>query len=165
MDKKDIDLIIETAVGICLKKYKLESNEYELEKGKDAKTVFTFIANLALKKYTYDPYSRLNEELFIKQNTINSIDRYMLGKANENKQIYRIIEDDLMKTLNITCRIRKEKFANIEDIEDYKILAILKTLETYDESINKSINLYANDWFMAFVNKEVTEDSKTLVLK
>ena len=154
----EVKRIMDNAIGISLKKYNLSDQK--------SLNIFTDIAYRTLKKYKYDPASRLNEELFIKQNIINEIDRYMVDKALNDTNIYKIIEKDLMKTLDITCRIRKEKFQNVEDLDYYKEYAILKAIETYNsDNISKSLNLYANDWFMAFINKQVNEDSKTLVLK
>ena len=154
MDKKEI---IKTAVKICLKKYNLSDNK--------SINIFTNIAYKSIKNHIYKIDSNLSEEIFVKQNIINDIDRYMISKAMNDNNIYKILENDIMKTLNITCRIRKEKFKDIKDIDYYKEYAVLKAIETYDENILKSINLYANDWFMAFVNKEVDEESKSLVLK
>lgn len=157
MDKNELNLIIKTAVEICLNKYMLKDEK--------SLNLFMDIANETINKYTYDPHSQLNEELFVKQNIINEIDRYMVNKARTDNDLYYVIQDYLMKTLNTTCRIRKEKFQGIEDLDYYKEYAVMKAIETYDETISKSINLYANDWFMAFINKEVDENTKSLILK
>ena len=154
MDKKEI---IKTAIEICLKKYNLKDDE--------SISIFTDIAYNSIDNHIYNSSSNLNEEIFIKQNIINDIDKYIINKSRTDNIFYKILEQDLMKTLNTTCRIRKEKFENIEDVDYYKEWAILKAIETYDENITKSINLYVNDWFMAFINKTVDEESKTLVLK
>ncbi len=156
-NKEEIKEIMKYAINTCLNKYNLNDKKYL--------NIFTDIAYKSLKKYSYDPISRLNEELFIKQNIINDIDKWMVNKAKNDNEFYKIIESYLMKTLDLTCRIRKEKFENITDLDYYKEYAVLKAVETYDENIMKSINLYANDWFLAFVNKEVNEESKSLVLK
>ena len=155
MDKNEVKKIIENTILICLKKYNLNDNKNL--------NIFTNIAYSSIKKNIYNPQSKLNEELFIKQNIINEIDKYMVNKSKTDNNIYKIIENYLMNVLNITCRIRKDKFSNIDDIDYYKEYAILKAIETYDDSISKSINLYVNDWFLAFVNKEVNEESKSLI--
>ncbi len=153
-NKDEINKIIKYTVDVCLKKYNLNDLK--------SLNIFTDIAYRSLKKYQYDPISRLNEELFIKQNIINEIDKYMVNKAKDNIEIYNIIEKYLMKVLNITCGIRKDKFLNIEKLGNIKEQAIFDTIENYDDSIKKSINLYVNDIFLNLVNEKIKEKEKQI---
>ena len=153
-NKDEINKIIKYTVDVCLKKYNLNDLK--------SLNIFTDIAYRSLKKYQYDPISRLNEELFIKQNIINEIDKYMVNKAKDNIEIYNIIEKYLMKVLNITCGMRKDKFLNIKKLGSIKEQAIFDTIENYDDSIKKSINLYVNDIFLNLVNEKIKEKEKQI---
>ena len=155
----EFNKIIENTIKDCLLKYDL----------KDTKSInkFTDIAHKAVKDNEYNPESQLSKEIFIKNNIVDSIDKYMVKIASNDKTIYSIIENNLLNVLNITCKIGKKKFEKIEEkeLEYYKEYAVLKAIETYDEKVKGSLNLYVNTWFMAFINKEVTEESDKVLVK
>ena len=120
-------------------------------------------------KYTsemgYNPNTGLNKDIFVKIETENAMDREMAKRARTNQADYNILEERLMKVLNLTCKIGKGKFDGIEDLEYYKEYAILKAIETYNEEVKESLNLYVNTWFMAFINKQVTEESEKVLVR
>ena len=129
--------------------------------------IFTSLVYSALKENEYNPETGLNEEIFIKNIITNTIDRYMIKKI-DNKEVYSIIENRLMKLLDIACKQNKKKYELIDkkELDYYKEYAILKAVETYNEDeIDESLNLYTNRWFMAFINKEVTEESEKVLVK
>ena len=151
--------IVAEIVKKSLEKYDL-SDDYSIN-------LFTNIARKTIEEIEYNPKTNLDENVFIKRSIIDNIDRFMVSLALDNKTTYKILESNLMKTLNMVTKINKAKFINIsdKDKEYYKEYAILKTIETYDDNIKESLNIYVTEWFMAFINKEVNEDSKKLLIK
>lgn len=133
----------------------------------DIENIFRNIAKNTIEEIKYEPNKNLNDNVFIKRSIIDNIDRFMVSLSLNDKNIYETLELNLMKVLNTATKINKDRFKNIseEDKEYYKEYAILKALETYNENVKESLNIYVVDWFMAFINKEVNEESEKLLIK
>ena len=157
--RKTYSEIVAEIVKKSLEKYDL-SDDYSIN-------LFTNIARKTIEEIEYNPKTNLDENVFIKRSIIDNIDKFMVSLSLDNKTTYKKLEENLMKTLNMVTKINKVKFKNMsdEDKEYYKEYAILKALETYNDNVKESLNIYVTEWFMAFINKEVDEDSKKLVIK
>lgn len=115
---------------------------------------------LSKTKVSYDFNSGLNEDLNKIFTYSRIIDEYIVEKSINDIKVQEMLYKRLGTYLDLIPKINS-KF-KIGDIDYYKEFAIIKALETFDQTKEISLPLYTVSWFIELINKDSNEDSKSL---